>query len=371
MDAAPLKSGMITTTEDVVIGHKAGELLPAAQTYTVLIGSLAGPKLAAGAGTVAIGQKTLVTASVGQSSVAIGGMAGASVPSTLDDVFLGYGACQFGNGTNLGRRTFIGAGAGDFDCGDYNIYVGWKAGKQSSANNAADSWGNIGIGATSLNAITGFGNVCIGHAAGTVMTSASSNLAIGYRAGATITTGGNNTFLGYEAGQGHATTARCIFLGVSAGNTVPDGAQNIFVAGAGTSNGGDRIDHVFFGKGYAHAAPTAYTVNGTGGAGANIAGADIRIAGGKGTGLASGGNVVLQVAPAGSAGSAPNSLVDALTIAPDLKADFAGPIQFAPGSSIAPTNNGDVVIEMTNSATLTFKAKGSDGIVRSATLTLS
>ena len=36
-----------------------------------------------------------------------------------------------------------------------------------------------------------------------------------------------------------------------------------------------------------------------------------------------------------------------------------------------PTANGDVVIELTNNTTLTFKARGSDGVVRSATLTLA
>src|SRR5688572_28561732 len=107
VSAAPLKWAMTGSAEDAVIGHKADELLPASQTHTVLIGSLAGPKFASGTGTVAIGQKTFVTATVGQSSVAVGGKAGASVPSTLDDLFLGYGACQFGNATNLGRRTFV------------------------------------------------------------------------------------------------------------------------------------------------------------------------------------------------------------------------------------------------------------------------
>jgi hypothetical protein len=42
----------------------------------------------------------------------------------------------------------------------------------------------------------------------------------------------------------------------------------------------------------------------------------------------------------------------------------------APGSSVTPTENGELVIEATSNTLLTFKLKGSDGIVRSGTLTL-
>ena len=42
-----------------------------------------------------------------------------------------------------------------------------------------------------------------------------------------------------------------------------------------------------------------------------------------------------------------------------------------PSSSITPATNGELVVEATNNTTLTFKLKGSDGTVRSGTLTLS
>lgn len=45
--------------------------------------------------------------------------------------------------------------------------------------------------------------------------------------------------------------------------------------------------------------------------------------------------------------------------------------EFTPQSSIAPVNNGDVVMEFTNNTTITIKGKGTDGVVRSTTLTLS
>jgi hypothetical protein len=51
--------------------------------------------------------------------------------------------------------------------------------------------------------------------------------------------------------------------------------------------------------------------------------------------------------------------------------EFGAPIIWSPGASVTPANNGQVTVELTNNTTLTFKAKGSDGTVRSATLTLA
>jgi hypothetical protein len=42
-----------------------------------------------------------------------------------------------------------------------------------------------------------------------------------------------------------------------------------------------------------------------------------------------------------------------------------------PSDDVDPANNGDLVVEATNNTTLTFKYKGSDGTVRSGTITLS
>jgi hypothetical protein len=42
-----------------------------------------------------------------------------------------------------------------------------------------------------------------------------------------------------------------------------------------------------------------------------------------------------------------------------------------PPATATPASNGDMVFELTNNTTLTIKVKGSDGVVRSATLTLT
>jgi hypothetical protein len=58
-------------------------------------------------------------------------------------------------------------------------------------------------------------------------------------------------------------------------------------------------------------------------------------------------------------------------VSPDYKLDVNGSLGFTPGASVTPVDNGDVVFELTNNTTLTIKAKGSDGTVRSGTVTLA
>lgn len=44
---------------------------------------------------------------------------------------------------------------------------------------------------------------------------------------------------------------------------------------------------------------------------------------------------------------------------------------FAPLASVTPAQNGDLVVEKTSNTTLTFRLRGSDGVVRSGTITLA
>jgi hypothetical protein len=57
--------------------------------------------------------------------------------------------------------------------------------------------------------------------------------------------------------------------------------------------------------------------------------------------------------------------------APDYKLDVNGSLGITPGASVTPADNGDVVFQLTDNTTLTIKAKGSDGTVRSVALTLA
>ena len=51
--------------------------------------------------------------------------------------------------------------------------------------------------------------------------------------------------------------------------------------------------------------------------------------------------------------------------------ELSGGLTWAPRTSVTPLTNGDLTVEATNDTTLTFKYKGSDGTVRTGTLTLS
>jgi len=54
-----------------------------------------------------------------------------------------------------------------------------------------------------------------------------------------------------------------------------------------------------------------------------------------------------------------------------ISGNGTGDVVIVSTSSATPTNNGDIVIEATANTTLTFKLKGSDGTVRSGTVTLA
>ena len=52
-------------------------------------------------------------------------------------------------------------------------------------------------------------------------------------------------------------------------------------------------------------------------------------------------------------------------------ATFTGNVIQTPGASVTPSSNGQLTVEATNNTTITFKLKGSDGSVRTGTITLS
>lgn len=64
------------------------------------------------------------------------------------------------------------------------------------------------------------------------------------------------------------------------------------------------------------------------------------------------------------------SLVQHLVAGPD-GVRVPRPFHVAPGASVTPANNGDVTFQLTSNTSLTFKAKGSDGVVRSGSITLA
>ena len=100
----------------------------------------------------------------------------------------------------------------------------------------------------------------------------------------------------------------------------------------------DSSGDVFVGNGQTNASPIEGPLRATGGSGSNIAGANMLIAGGQGTGTGAGGVIRFSTAAAGSSGSSPNSLTERFRI------KQGGQVRFVPLAA-APTLNveaGDV-----------------------------
>lgn len=203
------------------------------------------------------------------------------------NVLIGYHA---GRSLTTGSfNTFVGtaAGQGSPTTQDYNTFIGWHAGILATSNENTI----VGYGA-GISAITGTSNTFIGANSGTATTSGEANMFLGNRAGRHNTTGSANVYLGLASGDNQTTQS------------------NQFIAGSGNY----PINDVWFGKGSPHATPTAYTIHGTDGLGTNIVGAALRLAGGRATGNAAGGDIVFQTSDAGSSGTTIQSLTTKMTV---------------------------------------------------------
>lgn len=218
------------------------------------------------------------------------------------------------------------------NAGNENTLIGHKAGYNLSLTPGNDPnfytslntliGSNAGYGITS-----GYSNVCIGQKAGQNISINSHNVVIGKSAGGDGTMGtilDGNVIIGSGAAKESVYSRYNTFVGTDAGH-FSDGQYNVFL-GTGTGDGTNVSHHfiagseigyindVYFGKGYRHAVPTAYTIHGTGGVGSEITGGNLIIAGGTGTGNANGGDVVIQTSDIVTAGTQAHYLSDAVTI---------------------------------------------------------
>jgi hypothetical protein len=106
---------------------------------------------------------------------------------------------------------------------------------------------------------------------------------------------------------------------VALGGAISTTHPNTFLVGTGVfstaanqvvigANGFPKTD-IFFGNGVTNASPSAYTIHGTSGSGADVPGANLQLAAGQGTGTGIGGSILFQTADAGLTGSSLNPLV--------------------------------------------------------------
>ena len=338
-------AALTTGNENTLIGYHAGAGLVGGSNGTsgaggynltgslnTMIGSGAGGNTTTGLSNVYIGQKAGISATTQGNNVAIGKSASASflpqdcviIGKTAGElagtsgagqyiVALGVNSGQFMNpGANNGNNVFIGynSGAGTQSAqnvGTLNVYIGSDAGV--SATTASQS---VVIGALA-NATGSTSSVIIGYKAAQLAGNLGRMVVIGDEAGSHLTAGDRRSvFIGTYAGLNTTTGLANIFLGHEAGDTAPAAASNQFIAGAASA----PIYDVYFGDGYSSTTPESYTLHGTGGNGTNVPGGDVAIAGGAGTGSASGGVINFQFAAAGASGSTLNSLNTVASVLP-------------------------------------------------------
>jgi len=240
---------------------------------------------------------------------------GTAVPDGLN-VFLGNNAGNFTMGSTATSTSH----------GSYNVGIGYPA-----LERCTTGYSNMGLGSESLRFnTTGYQNAAVGRHSLYGNTAGNNNLGVGMSALKYNTTGSNNAAIGFSALGNITTGSNNIGVGYLAGHLTAAGANN--TSGKSIYIGGD-------------------------------------------TKAAADGDENEIVIGYSAVGAGSNSIVlgnSATTVMKsDAKLDITKGIEFRPGASETPTNNGDVVFELTSNTVLTVKVKGSDGTVRKATLTLA
>ncbi len=334
-----------TAADNTAVGSGAGDAITTGTGLTAVgknalgattgnnntaIGSGAGAGITSGGDNVAIGVTTLNAIAAGDNNIAIGTSALALAVNVNSSVAIGYHAGdQTLNGNNvaigsnaLGAAsgascTAVGTNALVLNTGASNTAVGASAGQ---ANTSGLSLAAFGYEA--LSDSTGNNNVGVGYRGGTGITSGTDNVAVGYTTMANVSAGSFNVAVGSGANIGSGTINSNIAIGASAAITVSSASIAIGRGAtiASSSNtmviGGDtyQIADVWIGEGISNATPVAVTLGNTRASGTNIAGANLTIRAGAGTGTGAGGDMIFQTAPATTTGAVSGTQTKAAAI---------------------------------------------------------
>lgn len=264
----------------------------------------------------------------GVGNTCLGKLAGDALTTGTWNTLLGWSA---GKAITEGVNNLcVGEEAGlTITTGDYNILFGGNAGKTLITGDE-----NVLIGFNTGTLATGSDNTAIGASCCQNLTTGERNTFIGHIAGDSLTDGVENTFIGANSGQNIASNSRCTGIGYYTGTTadsltgsVAIGATATFTASnqlvIGGAGANYRITDVYIGDGVTNATPQDVTINATGASGTDVDGVDLILAGGKGTGNATPGKIILKTSVAGASGSTLQSPTTAITIEYDL-VDFEG-----------------------------------------------
>ena len=215
-------------------------------------------------------------------------------------------SAEFSNkGTGLSMSEVFGDGAS----------VGTSLNKQTAIGNSASTAGSDSTALGCLASCSDKEAVALGRSA----TASRSAVSVGKGAIAGGNLGGGSKKGGIAIGYVASNSSK---LSVAVGTFAANTDHKQFVAGSGVDIDADgvypfELTEVFFGRGVTSTVTGAYTINGTGGSGTDIAGGDLQLAGGMGTGSGAGGRVVIKTAAAGASGASLNTLSEQLVVEED------------------------------------------------------
>lgn len=217
--------------------------------------------------------------------------------------------------------------------GGYGVFSGtnWFTNQLGATTSSSGS-----IGWTSGAELSNPRDLVIARDAANTLAQRNSTNAQTYRLYGTYTDASNYERLSLSTTAGTGATIAVETDGTGADNldlTIkPAGTGQLYVGAGGTTA----------------AAPASVVVNATGGSGTDIAGASLTLAGGKGTGDAAGGSVVIQTSDPGASGTTLQTLATRVTVGVERTTianilSLTG-IAAAPGSPAA----GDIVYDSVN-----------------------
>ena len=223
------------------------------------------------------------------------------------------------------------------------------------------STGCTALGYYSLQSLTtGVNNSSIGYYALGACTIASNNSAFGYNASYNTTSGSNNSGFGNRSLYNNTTGGNNCALGYSALESNTAGANNTGVGMAALFSQGTGSNNVALGSTAGRYIADSVTAN---------AACDNSIFIGYNARPQASGQSNQTVIGHNAVGLGANTTVIGSSATVTFKA-FGTPI-LTPAASSVPTVNGELTVEATSNTQLTFRLKGTDGTVRSASLTLA
>lgn len=294
-------------------GVGIGALSANTASGTTAVGAYALDSNTSGTGNTAVGRNALTVVSTTTNNTALGDQAGDAL-STGNNTAVGkdaLGAASGGDATAVGYQALL------LNTAANNTAVGSSAGDAITSGTGLTAVGKDALGAT-----TGNNNTGIGLSAGLGIVTGTDNTVIGASAASSgISSGTHNTVIGSNATVGTTLSSNTV-IGADASITTIGSTECILIGRGATYNGGAagkliiggntfEILDVWIGEGENNASPQPVTFGNTAAAGTNIAGADLTIRAGAGTGTGVGGSLIIQTAPAVASGATPGTQVNA------------------------------------------------------------